>query len=382
MTQATTAPDREMEHRVSPVELFFDLVMVFAFTQITGLLAEEPTLDGLLRGFLVLATLWGAWEAYAWFTSTIPVERDVVRLAMLAATGSLVLVALAVPDAFADDALLFGVAYFAVRLLNIVLLATAAWGDPERMGALARFTPTAILGASLYVVAAFVAPEMRMLVWALALAVAYVGPVLIGVGSSGWRLAIEHFAERQGLIVLIAIGESILAIGAGAGRDLDLLVLLAVALSMVLAATFWWLYFGTAANLGLRRLAMEMGPDRVRYARNAYTYLHLPLVAAIVLYAFGVEAALHHIDEPMALVPASALGGGVSLYLIATVVFIRLASKRLSWALLIGSIASLAVVLLSGTTAALATLALVAGVATLVTILEAISTRGRSKRYP
>ena len=156
---------------------------------------------------------------------------------------------------------------------------------------------------------------MRLFLWVVALAIAYVGPALIGGGSSGWQVAVEHFAERQGLIVLIAIGESILAIGAGAGRDLDPQILLAVALAMVLAATFWWLYFATTADLGLRRLFLEMGLRRVRYAWNAYVYLHLPLVAAIVLYAFGVETALHQVDEPMALVPAFALGGGVSLYL-------------------------------------------------------------------
>ena len=377
MTTTTSDPDRETEHRVSPVELYFDLVMVFAFTQITGLLAEDPTWMGLLRGFLVLATLWGAWEVYSWFTSAIPVDRGVARLAMLASTGTLVFVALAVPDAFEDDALLFGVAYFAVRLVHLVLLALAARADPSRVGALARFAPTAILGSSLYVVAAFVAPDMRMYLWVVALAIAYFGPVLTGVASSGWQVAIEHFAERQGLIVLIALGESILAIGAGAGRDLDQQVLLAVALSMILAATFWWLYFGTTADLGLRRLAFEMGHDRVRYARNAYAYLHLPVVAAIILYAFGVETALHHVDEPMALVPASALGGGVSLYLITTVVFIRLASKRLSWALLAGSIASLVVVPFSGTISALGTLALVTGIGTLVTTLEATPSASR-----
>ena len=248
-----------MEHRVSPVELFFDLVMVFAFTQITGLLAEDPTWQGLLRGFLVLAALWGAWEAYAWFTSAISVERR--RAARDARFDRFAGVRrVAVPDAFGDDALLFGVAYFSVRLVNIGLLATAARGDPSRMRALARFVPTAILGSSLYVVAAFVAPDMRMFLWVSALAIAYVGPVLIGVGSSGWQVAVEHFAERQGLIVLIALGESILAIGAGAGRDLDQQVLLGVALSMLLAATLWWLYFGTSADLGLRRLAIEMGP--------------------------------------------------------------------------------------------------------------------------
>jgi low temperature requirement protein LtrA len=377
MTSAIAALDREMEHRVSPVELLLDLVMVFAFTQITGLLAEDATWMGLVRGFLVVATLWGAWEVYTWFTSAIPVVRGVLRLAMLASTGALVFVALAVPDAFEDDALLFGVAYLAVRLIHLVLLAMAARTEPGRGPALVRFAPTAIVGSSLYVVAAFVAPEMRMFVWLVALAITYVGPALLDVGSSGWQVAIEHFAERQGLIVLIALGESILAIGAGAGRDLDPQSLVAVALSLILAATFWWLYFGTTAVLGLRRLLLEMGPDRVRYARNAYAYLHLPVVAAIILYAFGVETALHHVNEPLALVPAAALVGGVSLYLIATVVFIRLASQRLSWALLTGSIASLVVIPLSGTISALATLALAAGAGTLVTTLEATSPQGR-----
>ncbi|HYI66389.1 MAG TPA: low temperature requirement protein A [Candidatus Limnocylindrales bacterium] len=368
-----------MEHRVSPVELYFDLVMVFAFTQITGLLADDPTWMGLIRGFLVFATLWGAWEVYSWFTSAIPVERGAMRVAMLAATGTLVVVALAVPDALEDDALLFGVAYFAVRLLHLVLLAIAARGDPDRRGAVARFAPTAILASSLYVIAAFVAPDMRMVLWAVALAISYVGPVLIGVGASGWQVGVEHFAERQGLIVLIALGESILAIGAGAGRDLDPPVILGVALSMVIAATFWWLYFGTSADLGLRRLAREMGIDRVRYARNAYGFLHLPVVAAIVLYAFGVESALHHVDQPMELVPAATLGGGVSLYLIATVVFIRLAARRLAWMLLIGSIATVVVVPLAGTIPALATLAFVAAVGTLATILEALRPANRAE---
>jgi low temperature requirement protein LtrA len=283
-----------------------------------------------------------------------------------------VFVALAVPGAFGSDALLFGLAYFAVRLMHVVLSAAFARGDSARTGALARFAPTAVVGSSLYVVAALVAPDMRMLVWAIALAIDYLGPALVGVGPRGWQIAVEHFAERQGLIVLIALGESILSIGVGAGDDRSAGTLGAVALGMVLASTFWWLYFGASADLGLRRLRLAMGPERARFARDAYSFLHLPMVAAIILYAFGVEATLHHVDEPLAAVPAVALCGGAALYLLANVVFIRAAARLLALERLIGAIAALALIPVAVTVAALPALALVAAVCVLVVGGEAM----------
>ena len=257
------ADERELEdldeHQVTPLELFFDLVFVFAITQVTIMLADDPTWGGVFRGMLVLAALWWAWSVYAWLTSAMDVDEGGVRLAMLASMAAMFGVALAVPGAFGDDAVLFGVAYLLVRLLHLVLSAIVVRDDPDRRGALLRFAPTAILGASLLVLAGFLEGNERIAVWLVALAIDYLGPVVIGVGR-GWRVAPEHFAERHGLIILIALGESLIAIGLGAGFELDTGVIVAAALGIVVVSALWWLYFDVAAIFGRRRLMQADGP--------------------------------------------------------------------------------------------------------------------------
>jgi low temperature requirement protein LtrA len=251
--------EREAEHQVTPLELFFDLVFVFAFTQVTSLLAGNPTWSGVLHGMLVLAALWWTWEAYAWLTSAMDVDEGGVRLTMLASMTAMLVVALAVPGAFGDDALLFGVAYLLVRLLHLVLSWIAVHGDPDRRGALLRFMPTAISGASLLVLAGFLEGNERIAVWIVALAIDYLGPIVIGVGG-GWRIAPEHFAERHGLIILIALGESIIAIGIGAGFELTAGVIVAAALGIIVVSALWWLYFDVAAIFARTRLQAGGGP--------------------------------------------------------------------------------------------------------------------------
>jgi low temperature requirement protein LtrA len=300
------------EHQVTPLELFFDLVLAFAFTQVTRLLVEEGTWGGVLRGMLVLAALWWAWSVFAWLTSALDVDEGGVRLTMLASIAAMLFVALAVPGAFGDDAVLFGCAYLLVRLLHLVLSATVARDDPDSRGALLRFAPTTILAASLLVVAGFLEGDTRIAVWMVALAIDYLGPVVIGMGG-GWRIAAEHFADRHGLIILIALGESIIAIGIGAGPHLDTGVLVAAAFGIVLVSALWWLYFDVAAIFARRRLVEANGVERARLARDSYGYLHLPMVAGIVLLAFGVETTLHHVDDTLDTVPAVALCGGTAL---------------------------------------------------------------------
>ena len=167
----------EHEQRVTPLELFFDLVFVFGFTQVTTLLSDDPTWSGLGHGLLILAALWWAWNVYAWLTSAMDVDEGGVRLTMLASMGTMFGVALAVPGAFGDNAVLFGVAYLLVRLLHLVLSAIVGRDDPDRRGALLRFAPTATLAASLLVVAGFFDGNERIAVWVVALAVDYLGPV-------------------------------------------------------------------------------------------------------------------------------------------------------------------------------------------------------------
>jgi low temperature requirement protein LtrA len=207
MTTTEVEQGQEREHAVTPLELFFDLVFVFAITQVTRLLSETPTWTGVLHGMLVLAALWWAWNAYAWLTSAGDVDEGSVRLAMLAAMAAMFGVALAVPQAFGSDALLFGCTYLAVRVLHVVLSLIVASDDPDSRDALLRFTPTALFGASLLILAAFLHGDTRVAVWIVALAIDYLGPAVVGMGR-GWRVAPDHFAERYGLIILIALGES------------------------------------------------------------------------------------------------------------------------------------------------------------------------------
>jgi low temperature requirement protein LtrA len=366
--------EHDAEHQVTPLELFFDLVFVFAMTQVTSLLADDPTWGGVLRGMLVLAALWWAWDVYAWLTSAMDVDEGGVRLVMLASMGAMLFVGLAVPGAFGDDAVLFGVAYFLVRLLHLVLSAIVSRDDPDRRGALLRFAPTALLGASLIVLASALEGDERVLVWVVALAVDYLGPVVIGVGR-GWRVAPEHFAERHGLIILIALGESIIAIGIGAGLELSAGVIVGAALGIVVVSALWWLYFDVAAIFARRRLTQATGLELHRLALDSYSYLHLPMVAGIVLFALGLKTTLGHVDEALATVPAVALCGGAALYVLAHVAFLFQTTGRLFRRRTAGAIVLLALVSTAVAIPALAALSLVSAVCVLVVASEAIGRR-------
>jgi low temperature requirement protein LtrA len=352
--------------------------MVFGFTQVSSLLADDPTWGGVLRGMLTLAALWWAWNVYAWLTSAMDVDEGGVRLAMLGSMGAMLIAALAVPGAFGDDALLFGVAYLLVRLLHLVLSATVARDDRDRRGALVRFAPTAIVGPSLLVLAGFLEGNTRIAVWVTALAIDYLGPVVIGMGR-GWRVAAEHFAERFGLIILIALGESIIAIGIGAGPQLDAGVLVAVALGLALVSSLWWLYFDVAAIFARRQLSEATGVERARLARDSYSYLHLPVVAGIVLFAFGLETTLHQVAEPLDIVPAAALCGGTALYLLGHIAFLFRATRYVFRRRTIGAAILLGLIPVALAIPALASLALVSAVCSLVVAYEAI--RYRADRF-
>jgi low temperature requirement protein LtrA len=374
MNSSMKLSDAEREHEVTPLELFFDLVFVFALTQVTVLLAEEPTWGGLLRGMLVLAALWWAWSTYAWLTSATDVDEGGVRLVMLASMGAMFGVALAVPGAFGDDAVLFGVAYLLVRLLHLLLSATVARDDPDRLGALLRFAPTAIFGASLLVLAGFLDGNERIAVWVVALAIDYLGPVVIGVGQ-GWQVAPEHFAERHGLIILIALGESIIAIGLGAGFELGTGVIVAAALGIVVVSALWWLYFDVAAIFARRRLMEAKGLELHRLALHAYSYLHLPMIAGIVLFAFGLKTTVGHVGEALDTVPAVGLCGGAALYLLGHIAFLFRTTGRVFRRRTIGAVVLLALIPAAVAIPALAALALVSAVCSLIVAYEAIRYR-------
>lgn len=374
MSDAEREPEHGGDHRVTPLELFFDLVLVFAVTQVTRLLAADATWIGVLRAMLVLAALWWAWNVYAWLTSTTDVDEGGVRLAMLASMAAMFGVALAVPGAFGDDGVLFGAAYLLVRLLHIGLSAVVGRDDPVRRSALLRFAPTAILGGSLLVIAGFLEGSERITLWVVALTIDYLGPAVIGMGS-GWRVAPEHFAERHGLVMLVALGESIVAIGVGAGFELGTGVIVAAALGMVVVSALWWLYFDVAAIFARSRFTEASGIEQARLARDAYGYIHFPMVAGVVLFALGLEETLAHAGEVLDPVPAVGLCGGAALYLLAHVAFLFRTTGRVFRRRTIAGVALLALIPAALVLPALAALALVSTVCSLVVAYEVIRYR-------
>jgi low temperature requirement protein LtrA len=374
VSDAEQEVEPDPEHRVTPLELFFDLVFVFAITQVTSLLADDPSWGGVLRGMLVLAALWWAWTGYAWLTSAMDVDEGGVRLAMLASLGAMLVVALAVPGAFGDDAVIFAVAYLFVRLLHLVLSAIVSRDDPDRRSALLRFAPTAILGPSLLVAAGFLEGDLRIVVWVVALMIDYLGPTVIGAGR-GWRVAPEHFAERHGLIVLIALGESIIAIGVGAGFELTAGVILGATLGIVVVSALWWLYFDVAAIVARMRLMEARGLELHRLALHAYSYLHLPIVAGVVLFALGLKTTLGDVGESLDTVPAVALCGGGALYLLGHIAYLYRATGYLFRRRTVGAVVLLALAPVAVAIPALAALALVSAVCSLIVAYEAIRYR-------
>ena len=251
------------EDRVTPLELFFDLIFVFAITQVTGLVVADPTWAGLVRGLLVLSVLWWAWAAYAWLTNTIDPEEGIVRLAMFGAMGAMLIASFAVPDAFGDDAFLFACAYAIVRVAHLVLYSVAGRGDRELLAAVARLGVGSAIGVSLLFVAAALDGKPQVAVWAIALVCDLLGPY---VGRArGWHLSPGHFVERHALIVIIALGESIVALGAGATSDLGVGVVVAALLGFTVAACLWWAYFDVVAIVAERRLTEMEGTPSSRW---------------------------------------------------------------------------------------------------------------------
>jgi low temperature requirement protein LtrA len=364
------AREATVEQRVTPLELFFDLVFVFALTQVTGLLADDPSWTGLGRGLLMLAALWWAWAAYAWLTNTIDPDETVARLTVFAAMAAMLVASLAVPGAFGGEGAVFAVAYFVVRAMHIALYARGTRDDPDVLRAVLRMTPTSFAGPGLIVAGAFLDSPGQELVWGAALLIDYLG-VLIGRGA-GWRVSPGHFAERHGLVVIIAIGESIVSVGAGAGTDLDGGIVVAGLFGVAVAAAIWWQYFDVVAVVAERKLTELTGVARAAQARDSYSYLHLPMVAGIVLFAFGVKKVLAHTDHALDTVPAVALLGGLALYFLAHVAFRLRNMRTVAWRRLVTAAVLIGLIPATADVDAVVVLGLAAAVTTAQIAYEAI----------
>jgi low temperature requirement protein LtrA len=321
-----TAVDHE--HSVTPRELFFDLVFVFAFTQVTTLLAHDPTFAGIGRGVLVLAALWWPWTAYAWLTNTVDPEEGFVGAALLVALIAMFLAALAVPHVFGDDGVLFGAAFLVVVAMHLSLYALAGRGNPDLLAAVLRLAPWTLIGAALILLAGFL-DGARTWLWVAALACTYVGAGL--AGSTGWRIHPSHLTERYGLVLIIALGEAFVAIGIGAtGVGIGAREVVAAILGLLIATAFWLAYFDFFSIRGAQMLASREGPRRVALARDLYAYGHLPMIVGVVLFAFAMKTIVAHVGEQLDWVAAFALCGGSALYLLTYSAVRSVLERRLS----------------------------------------------------
>ena len=359
------------EERVTPLELFFDLVFVLAITQCTALMAADPTWEGIVKGLMVLAVLWWAWVGYAWLTSVVEPEEGAVRLVIFAAMAALLVVSLSVPQAFEDLGLTFAIAYGFVRGSHIALFWISSRDDPEFRKSTAGLAIGTALGVGLLVAASFFDGAVQGGLWALAIALDAAEPYFFG--ADGWKLVPGHFAERHGLIIIIALGESIVAIGVGASAGVTAGVVVAAVVGIGLAAAMWWLYFDVVAIVAGHHLARKaVGREQNEMARDSYSYLHYPMVAGIVLVALGMKKTIEDVGDPLAIETAFALVGGLAVYLLAHVAFRLRNVHTLSRQRLLLAVVLLASLPLAVEIPALATLTIATALAAALIAYEAI----------
>jgi low temperature requirement protein LtrA len=362
---------RRDAERVTPLELFFDLVFVLAITQCTALMAHEPTWEGVGRGIVVLGLFWWTWIGYAWLTSVLDPEEGIVRLAMFAAMAAVLVASLAIPHSFGDEALTLAIAYAFVRVAHIALFAIASRDDPQLRRSVVGLAGGMTVGVGLVIGGSFLDAGPQLAVWAIALALDVAEPLFFG--SSGWRLVPGHFAERHGLIIIVALGESIVALGVGADEGLAAGEIVAAVLGVALAVTMWWAYFDYVAITAVHRLEeAAVGREQNELARDGYSILHFPLVAGIVLVAFGLHDTLAHRNEPLPTVPAFALTGGFAVYLFGHVAFRYRCFHTIKWLRVIAGSAALALWPLAREIDALESLAAVTALAIVLMIYESV----------
>ena len=303
--------------RVSSLELFFDLVFVFTITQLTSLLAHDATIGGIAQVVLVFGNVWWMYGGYAWLTNAVPPVEVGLRLLLLLGMGGFLLVALAIPSVFGGGALAFGIGYMLVTLIHTWFFLRAS--QQSILSAMTRLGPFNLVTAGLLLVAAFTNGPARWVLFSVGFVLHWLTPYLIK--QSNFRIRSAHFVERHGLILLIALGESVVAVGIGLGTDLPLGRIIAALLGLGLAAALWWLYFegeDARAEDALERAPQERRPW---LALNAFGYVFLPILGGIVVIAAGLKLALVHYNETATGSTAFLLAGGVSLYLAGLVLF-------------------------------------------------------------
>jgi low temperature requirement protein LtrA len=373
-TAAQAEQRQAEERRASYLELFFDLVFVYAITQVTALILSDTSAGGFVRSALVLGMIWWAWSAYAWLTNAIDLDTTVSRLAIVAAAAGSFFVALGVPDAYGSDGMWFAVPYLFVRLVHLLVYMYGLREDREYQLGVLRSMPFWLIAPFMIVAGALVDGDARAWIWGAAIALDIAGSLV--AGRQTYRVSAAHFAERYQLFVIIAIGESIVAMAVGiSGLERDLAYGVAAGVAFAGAALLWWAYFDFAGIGGERALHRIDDARRGKLARDVYTYGHFPMVAGIILFAVAAEKTVAHPGEPLSTAGRFALAAGLGSYMLAFVGTRWRIIRRVAWERAGAAVTIALVVLATAELAALAILALALAILAAWIAAEAVRLR-------
>jgi low temperature requirement protein LtrA len=375
------------EGRATTLELFYDLVFVFAITQVSHLLLNDLTWAGVGQSLLVLLVVWWSWNYTTWVTNELDPETIPVRLLMIALMLASLLMAVAIPQAFGDRALLFVSSYVFIQVGRHTFLtfAAAEAGTIERERA-GRILTWFVAAGVFWFAGVFVDGPARVAFWLVALALDYGGPLvtfripgLPRVAPEAWSIGTEHFTERFGLFIILALGESIVIIGATTSElDLDTARVAAFGIAFLATAALWWLYFSAVARIAQRHL--ELSENRTLLARDAYTYLHVVIVAGVIVSAVGDELVIAHPTEVLPGSEVAAVVAGPAIYLLAHALFRLRMAGSVSWRRLGGALACLATGLIGAFVPALVVAALLIAVLVAVISSEYVAAARRRAR--
>ena len=375
------------EQRATPLELFYDLVFVFAVTQVSHLLLDDLSWRGAGHAALTLLVVWWAWNYTTWVTNELDPGSIAVRLLLIGLTLATLLMAVAIPQAFGEHALLFAASYVAIQVGRHTFLTFAAAGqgtlERERAG---RILIWFVVSGALWLAGGLVDGQEQALLWIGALSIDYTAPLVLywvpglrRLDHTTWEVETAHFAERFQLFMIIALGETIVVTGATTSQlELDAARIAALGMAFLGTAAFWWLYFDYVAGIAERRL--ELAADTTRLARDGYTYLHVVMVAGVIVAAVGDELVIAHPTDELPAAEVAAVVSGPALYLIGHVLFRLRMAGSLSWKRLLGALACLSLGAVGTSVPAIVLAALVIGVLVAVIAAERIAAARRANR--
>ncbi len=315
-----TSPPPDDDVSVSTLELFFDLVFVFTITQLTAVLAHEMTVTGGFQVVLMLGVIWWMYAGYVWLTNAVRADRAERRALLLGGMGAFLILALAIPQGFGDGGPAFGIAYLVVVLVHTALFARTTNADTLR--AVLGLVPFNLVTAALVLIGGIAGGTAQYVLWSLAFVCEWITPRLM---RGGFSISPAHFVERHGLVVLIAIGESIIAVGVGAGESpLDLELAALAILGLACSACLWWVYFGTGDDMRAEDALTATPPERrANVAVAAFGYWHLPILLGIVALAAAEKQVVAHPGDALETEQAITLGVAVALFMLGDVLFRR-----------------------------------------------------------